>query len=98
MKSVLCYGDSITWGFNPADGTRFAFDDRWPGILQSELGPGYRIIEESVPGRTTNWDSPYLPDRNGRKSLPLALESHMPVDLVILMLGTNDLWKALTLS
>lgn len=98
MKSVLCYGDSITWGFNPADGSRFSFGDRWPGILQGELGENYRIIEESVPGRTTNWDSPYLPDRNGRKSLPLALESHMPIDLFILLLGTNDLWKALTLS
>ncbi|HVY55766.1 MAG TPA: GDSL-type esterase/lipase family protein, partial [Thermodesulfobacteriota bacterium] len=98
MKSVLCYGDSITWGFNPADGSRFPFEYRWPGILQKELGDGYRIIEESVPGRTTNWDSPYLPDRNGRKSLPLVLESHMPIDLFILFLGTNDLWKALNLS
>lgn len=98
MKSVLCYGDSITWGYNPQDGTRFAFEERWPGVLQKELGDKYRVIEESVPGRTTNWDSPYLPERNGRKSLPLVLESHMPIDLFILMLGTNDLWKALNLS
>ena len=98
MKSILCYGDSITWGYNPSDGTRFSFGDRWPGILRTELGESYRVIEESVPGRTTNLDSPYLPDRNGRKSLPLALECHMPIDLFILMLGTNDLWKALGLS
>ena len=98
MKSILCYGDSITWGYNPGDGTRFPFGERWPGILQTELGESYRVIEESVPGRTTNLDSPYLPDRNGRKSLPLALECHMPIDLFILMLGTNDLWKALGLS
>jgi lysophospholipase L1-like esterase len=98
MKSILCYGDSITWGYNPSEGTRFPFGGRWPGILQTELGESYRVIEESVPGRTTNLDSPYLPDRNGKKSLTLALESHMPIDLFILMLGTNDLWKALGLS
>ncbi len=98
MKSILCYGDSITWGYNPKDGTRFSYWERWPGILQTELGESFRVIEESVPGRTTNFDSPYLPDRNGRKSLPLVLESHMPIDLFILMLGTNDLWKALNLS
>jgi lysophospholipase L1-like esterase len=98
MKSILCYGDSITWGYNPKDGTRFEFEERWPGILQMELGSTFRVIEESVPGRTTNWDSPFLPDRNGRKSLPLALESHMPIDLFILMLGTNDLWKSFNFS
>lgn len=93
MKSILCYGDSITWGYNPKDGTRFAFEDRWPGVLQKELGDPYRVIEESVPGRTTNWDSPFLAERNGAKSLQLALDSHMPIDLFILMLGTNDLWR-----
>jgi lysophospholipase L1-like esterase len=98
MKSILCYGDSITWGYNPTDGTRFPFTERWPGILQTELGDSYRVIEEALPGRTTSIDSPYLPDRNGKKSLPLALESHMPIDLLILMLGTNDLWKPLDLS
>ena len=98
MKSILCYGDSITWGYNPSDGTRFPFGGRWPGILQTELGESYRVIEESVPGRTTNWDSPYLAERNGRKSLPLVLECHLPIDLFILLLGTNDLWKALNLS
>ncbi|MFI5322887.1 MAG: SGNH/GDSL hydrolase family protein [Thermodesulfobacteriota bacterium] len=82
------------WSYNPKDGTRFAFEDRWPGILQTELGNSYRVMEESVPGRTTNWDSPFLSDRNGRKALPLVLDSHMPVDLFILMLGTNDLWKS----
>jgi lysophospholipase L1-like esterase len=91
MKSILCYGDSITWGYNPADGTRFPFSDRWPGILQAELGGSFRVIEEALPGRTTSIDSPYLPDRNGKKSLQLVLESHMPLDLFVLMLGTNDL-------
>ncbi len=98
MKSILCYGDSITWGYSPKDGTRFSFEDRWPGILQLELGDSYRVIEESVPGRTTNWDSPFLPERNGRKSLPLVLETNLPIDLFILMLGTNDLWKTFNFS
>ncbi len=93
MKTILCYGDSITWGYKPTDGTRFSFDERWPGILQTELGDSVRVIEEGLPGRTTNWDSPFLADRNGRKALPMVLETHLPIDLLILMLGTNDLWK-----
>lgn len=98
MKSILCYGDSITWGYNPADGTRFPFEKRWPGILQMELGDAVRVIEEALPGRTTNWDSPFLQDRNGRKSLPTILETHAPVDIFIFMLGTNDLWKGFDFS
>lgn len=47
MKTVLCYGDSITWGFNPVDGSRFPFERRWPGVLQAALGGGYRVIEEA---------------------------------------------------
>ena len=46
MKTVLCYGDSITWGFSPADQTRFAFEVRWPGVVQTTLGADYRVIEE----------------------------------------------------
>src|SRR5947207_1713019 len=52
MKTVLCYGDSITWGFNPADQTRFAFDVRWPGVVQTKLGADYRVVEEGLSGRT----------------------------------------------
>ena len=92
MKTVLCYGDSITWGFKPEDGTRYEYEERWTGVLQAELGPDYRVIEEGLPGRTTCWDSPYLADRNGKASLPLVLETHAPVDIFVLMLGTNDLW------
>ena len=94
MQTILCYGDSITWGFNPADGTRLPFDQRWPGILQLELGNSIRVVEESLMGRTTNWDSPFFPDRNGQKMLGALLESHSPIDIFILMLGTNDLWKS----
>ncbi len=98
MKTVLCYGDSITWGYNPADATRFPFEKRWPGILQKKLGESVRVVEEALLGRTTNWDSPFLPDRNGSKTLPLVLETHSPVDIFILMLGTNDLWRSFNFS
>jgi lysophospholipase L1-like esterase len=90
MKTILCYGDSLTWGYNPHDGSRYAFEQRWTGILQSELGSGVRIIEEALPGRTTITDSLFLPNRSGQAMLEPLLESHAPVDLCILMLGTND--------
>src|SRR5262249_26502974 len=89
MKTVMCYGDSLTWGYNPSDGTRYPFDQRWPGVLQQELGVGVRVIEEALNGRTAATDSWLLPDRNGRTLLAPLLESHAPLDLVILMLGTN---------
>lgn len=92
MKTVLCYGDSITWGTNPADGARLPFEERWTGVLQAGLAPGVRVVDEGLPGRTTNWDSPFLADRNGGKTLPLALETHAPIDVFVLLLGTNDLW------
>jgi len=69
MKTVLCYGDSITWGYNPIDGSRFRFEGRWPGVLQAALGSGYRIIEEGLSGRTVATDSWILPHRDGRSML-----------------------------
>ncbi|HJY62533.1 MAG TPA: GDSL-type esterase/lipase family protein [Ignavibacteria bacterium] len=93
MKTILCYGDSITWGYNPNDGTRFDYSETWPGVLQDSLGKEYRVITEALAGRTTCWEQPYAPYRNGRDYLPMLLESHSPVDLVILMLGVNDLMK-----
>ena len=90
MKTVLCYGDSITWGRNPADGTRFPFDQRWPGVLQANLGTEYRIVEEGLGGRTVATESLLMPHRDGRAMLGPILESHAPLDWVIIMLGTND--------
>lgn len=90
MKTVLCYGDSITWGFNPVDGSRFPFEQRWPGVLQQKLGSGFRIIEEGLSGRTVATDSWILPNRDGRSMLAPLLESHAPLDWVIILLGTND--------
>ena len=90
MKTVMCYGDSLTWGFNPSDGTRYPFDQRWTGVLQHELGAEVRVIEEGLNGRTTVWDLDFLPNRNGATMLPPLLESHAPIDVFVLMLGTND--------
>ena len=71
MKTVLCFGDSNTWGY--------------------ELGADWRVIEEGQNGRTTVFEDPHMPHRTGRDYLPAALESHKPLDAVVLMLGTNDL-------
>ena len=91
MAVILCFGDSLTFGFDPATGGRFAPPDRWPEVMASELGPEHTVITEALPGRTTVFDSPYAQARSGKELLAPILESHAPVDLVILMLGTNDL-------
>jgi Lysophospholipase L1 and related esterases len=92
MKSVLCYGDSLTWGYDPQNLDRHPYEDRWPSVLQKALGPSVNVIAEGLNGRTTAYDD-HLADaeRNGVKLLPSVLESHAPIDLVIIMLGTNDM-------
>jgi lysophospholipase L1-like esterase len=90
-RVVLCYGDSNTYGSIPAVGGRFPRNVRWPGVLAAELGAGWHVIEEGLGGRTTVFDDPILPDRNGRRYLTPCLLSHAPVDLVVISLGTNDL-------
>jgi len=92
MKTVLCYGDSLTWGYDAAGPDRHAFEDRWPTVLQAELGAGVDVIAEGLNGRTTAFDDHLAPfDRNGARVLPTILGSHSPIDLVIIMLGANDM-------
>ena len=91
MKSILCYGDSNTYGLMPDSPDRYPRDVRWTGILQKKLGEDYYVIEEGLSGRTTLWDDPIEEHKNGKKYLLPCLDSQKPVDLVILMLGTNDL-------
>ncbi len=91
MKTILCFGDSNTWGWNPSTLSRYGRDERWPGVLRTQLGAGYLIIEEGQNGRTTVWDDPVERHKNGATYLPPCLESHHPLDLVVIMLGTNDL-------
>lgn len=90
-QHLLCYGDSVSWGIIPGTRQRHAFEKRWPGILQGLLGPKIRVIEECLNGRTTAWDDPFRPNRNGKDQLLPSLQSHAPLDLVILFLGTNDM-------
>ena len=89
--SVLCYGDSNTWGFNPGKADRFGWNQRWTGLLQQRLGETYRIIEEGLNGRTTVWTDPLAEYRNGKHLITPVLETHKPVDIVVLALGVNDL-------
>ncbi len=91
MKTILCYGDSNTWGSNPASGARFPRDVRWPGVLQRELSDAFAVIEEGLGGRTTVFDDPIFEHRSGKQYLIPCLESHAPLHLVAIMLGTNDL-------
>ncbi|WP_275791082.1 SGNH/GDSL hydrolase family protein [Pararhizobium gei] len=92
MKTVLCYGDSLTWGYDAETGGRHALNDRWPSALQASLGKDVHVIAEGLNGRTTAYDD-YLADcdRNGARVLPTILQSHAPIDLVIILLGANDM-------
>ena len=97
MKTILCFGGSNTWGFMPRNDrppvkadNRYPWDIRWTGRLERMLGAGWRIIEEGLNGRTTMFDCFMEAHRNGLKAIDVCLLSAMPVDLVILMLGTND--------
>ena len=96
MKTVLCYGDSITWGSNAETGERHAFEDCWPNVLQKALGADVRVITEGLRGRTTAYDEHLADcDRNGARILPTILYTHAPLDLVIFMLGSNDMKPAI---
>lgn len=88
--NILCFGDSNTYGYKP-DGTgRFDENIRWTSLLQKKLGTDHRIIEEGLCGRTTVFSDELREGRRGLDTIGIAVESHNPVDLLILMLGTND--------
>ena len=96
MKTVVCFGDSNTYGTpgmpNAGFWGRFDPDVRWPGVMRQALGAGWSVIEEALPGRTTVHDDPIEgADKNGLRALPMVLGSHRPIDLLAIMLGTNDL-------
>ena len=99
MYRILCYGDSNTWGYEPVSKKRFPADVRWTGVLRRTLYPDcFEVIEEGLNGRTTVWDDPIEGHKNGKEYLIPCLESHRPLDLVVIMLGTNDLKKRFSLS
>jgi len=90
-KTILCFGDSNTWGQKPNKTGRFPANVRWTGVLQNALGEDYYIIEEGLSSRTTDLEYSKKPGRNGLTYLDPCLDSHRPLDFVVLMLGTNDL-------
>jgi lysophospholipase L1-like esterase len=98
MKRVVCFGDSNTWGYDPATGKRMDRDVRWTGVLRNALGPSYEVIEEGLNGRTTVWNDPIEGYKNGHDYLIPCLETHRPFDLIIIMLGSNDLKKRFSVS
>ncbi|MBZ0298543.1 MAG: SGNH/GDSL hydrolase family protein [Anaerolineae bacterium] len=102
MKTILCYGDSNTWGSiptpTPNNGGRYDRHTRWAGVLRDTLGEEYWVIEEGLGGRTTVWEDPLSPHRNGLTYLPPCLMTHRPIDLAVLLLGTNDLKHRFGLS
>lgn len=94
QKSILCFGDSLTWGWIPVEQgsptLRYRYSQRWTGVMAAHLGDGFTIVEEGLSARTTSADDPNDPRLNGSQYLPSAIASHLPLDLVILLLGTND--------
>ena len=94
---VLCYGDSNTWGCigkwveSDTPSERYDTDTRWPAVLQKTLGEKFHVIEEGLGGRTTIYVHPTEPWKNGEPYLAPCLHTHRPLDLVVIMLGTNDL-------
>ena len=93
MHHILVYGDSLSWGIIPSTRRRFAFEQRWPGIVELQLqmrGIKARVIEDCLNGRRTVWNDPYKPGRNGLEGIEQRVELNSPLSLVVVMLGTND--------
>ncbi len=90
-KTVLCYGDSNTYGYNPLDGSRYPKNIRWPGVLQELLGDDYEVIEAGCNGRTTVFKRPDEPWTWGIDHITTAIYTHHPIHILVIMLGSNDL-------
>lgn len=96
MQTVVCFGDSNTWGCPPYANIaqtpdRMPRERRWAQVMQRQLGDGVFVIEEGLSGRTTVFDDPIEGiHKNGSRTLIPVLETHAPIDLLVMMLGTND--------
>lgn len=97
MMRIMFFGDSNTWGYRPDNGLRYDVHERFTGILKQKL-PDDEIIEEGLNGRTFVLHDPYCDYASGEAALPYLLKSHMPLDLIVIMLGTNDLKHQFQLS
>lgn len=95
-KKILAFGDSNTWGWDPSNDLKSApcrWDDavRWTGVAQAELGDDFEVINQGLNGRTTVWDDPIEEYRCGKDQLPAILDTAAPIELLVIMVGTNDL-------
>lgn len=90
-KTILCYGDSNTWGNIPRSDDRYPRSVRWPGALQNLLGEEYEVISEGLNGRTLTALDPQKQQRTSFTDVHACIESADPIDLMIIMLGTNDI-------
>lgn len=95
MRHILCFGDSNTWGYVPGTGARYDDKTRWTKLTEQMLNNEFTLFEAGLSGRTINSEDPLREYRNGSQLLNLYLESTRPLDLVIIMLGTNDLKASL---
>ena len=96
MKTVLIFGDSNSWGWNPGNDLvkpieRWSDDIRWPGVMQKELGSGFKVLVDGLNGRTTVWDDPIKEYRCGKNQIVPSMDAAAPIDLLIIFVGTNDL-------
>ena len=89
-KRIICFGDSLTWGYDPDNRIRFGEDTRWTQVMQRTLGDGYTVIEEAQNGRTIATEDPAEGEKNGLNYIGPCMESHTPFDILIIMLGGND--------
>ncbi|HIS32383.1 MAG TPA: acylhydrolase [Candidatus Limivivens intestinipullorum] len=97
-KTVVCFGDSNTFGHNPKDGTRLPWGVRWTSLVQEALKEEVYVVEEGLCSRTTVWDDPVEGVMSGISYLEPCLSTHRPVHILVLMLGTNDLKPRFGLS
>ncbi len=98
-KTILCYGDSNTFGYMPAGGFRYPKERRWTEVLASKLGSDYEVISEGVNGRTTAFDRTVDRDwLNGLDAIAATVAAHLPLDYIVIMLGTNDCVSELSLE
>ena len=89
-KTIICFGDSNTHGYSPETGGRYDETERFPCLLEKYLGGDYLVKEEGLGGRTTVYEDPLFEGLSGLSAISSCLMTHEPVDLLIIMLGTND--------
>lgn len=91
MRRIVCFGDSNTYGFSPFDGSRYGADVRWTGVMDKLLGEKFEVVNEGKNARTIAFDDPYNEGCNGMADIGSCIDANAPFDLMIIMLGTNDL-------